>query len=328
MSERGPAAGGTEVPASSEIDLADLARTLGTGARFGVPLAPFTTFRLGGPADLFCEPESADALAAAIRAAGERGVPWFLLGCGANILVGDRGFRGLVIRNRARDILVDETTGHLRAESGALVFPDLIEAAIESGLSGLEHYVGIPSTVGGALWQNLHFLSPAPARERTMFIAEVVHGAEILTAEGERRTVPAAYFEFGYDTSILHHRRDIVLAATFALAPADRAALRRIAIENLAWRAEKHPPLDTEPSAGSIFQKIEGIGAGRLIDQCGLKGFRIGGAEVSHRHANIFINAGGATAADVRALIAHVQQVVERETGYRLRPEISFVGEF
>lgn len=309
-----------------QLDL--LARSLGDGARFGVPLAPFTTFRLGGPADLFYEPESADALAAAILAANERNIPWFLLGCGANILVGDRGFRGLVIRNRARDLRIDETAGLLRAESGALVFPDLIEAAIESGLSGLEHYVGIPSTVGGALWQNLHFLSPAPARERTMFIAEVVHEAEILTPEGERQTVPAAYFEFGYDTSILHHRRDIVLAATFALTPADRPTLHRIAIENLAWRAEKHPPLDTEPSAGSIFQKIEGIGAGRLIDQCGLKGYRIGGALVSPRHANIFINAGGATAADVRALIAHVQEEVERETGYRLRPEISFVGEF
>jgi len=327
MSERD----GSETPAaevSGAGKLQDLAHALGTGARFDVPLAPFTTFRLGGPADLFFEPESADALAVAIHAAEERTIPWFLLGCGANILVGDRGFRGLVIRNRARDIRIDEGAGLLRAESGALVFPDLIEAAIESGLSGLEHYVGIPSTVGGALWQNLHFLSPAPERERTMFIAEVVHEAEILTPEGERRTVLAAYFEFGYDTSILHHSRDIVLSATFRLTPADRSTLRRIAIENLAWRAEKHPPLDTEPSAGSIFQKIEGIGAGRLIDQCGLKGFRFGGAEVSPRHANIFINAGAATAADVRSLIAHVQEVVERETGYRLRPEISFIGEF
>ncbi|MEP7013477.1 MAG: UDP-N-acetylmuramate dehydrogenase [Acidobacteriota bacterium] len=308
--------------------LAELADFLGAGARFDEPLAPFTTFRLGGPADLFYEPKSADALARAILAAEQREVPWFLLGCGANILIGDLGFRGLVIRNQARDIRIDETTGLVRAESGALVYPDLIEAAIESGLSGLEHYVGIPSTVGGALWQNLHFLSPAPARERTMFIAEVTHEAEILTPEGERRTVPAAYFEFGYDTSILHHRRDIVLAATFALAPADPATLHRIATENLAWRAEKHPPLATEPSAGSIFQKIEGIGAGRLIDQCGLKGFHIGDAQVSPRHANIFINTGAAKAEDVRSLIAHVQEVVERETGYRLRPEISFVGEF
>jgi UDP-N-acetylmuramate dehydrogenase len=291
------------------------------------PLAPYTTFRIGGPADLFYEAASADDLAAAVAAARAAGVPWFLLGLGANILVGDRGFRGLVIRNRARRIELG-ADGRVVAESGAVVHPDLIEAAIGRGLSGLEHYVGIPSTVGGALWQNLHFLSPAPARERTMFIAEVTEGAEILSAEGERQSVPTAYFEFGYDTSILHRREDVVLAATFRLAPADPALLRRIVAENLAWRAARHPPLDSEPSAGSIFQKVEGVGAGRLIDECGLKGLSVGGAIVSPRHANIVVNQGGATATDVRALIARVQEEVERRTGHRLQPEISFVGEF
>jgi UDP-N-acetylmuramate dehydrogenase len=306
-----------------------LRRALGPDrVREAVPLAPFTTFRIGVPADLYYEPTDADELARSILAARETGLPHFLLGLGANILVGDRGFRGLVIRNRANAIEVDASGGTLRAESGAVVWPDLIEAAISHGLSGLEHYPGIPSTVGGALWQNLHFLAPAPARERTMFIAEVTESAEILTEEGERRTVGADYFEFGYDTSILHHRRDVVLAATFRLSPADPEVLRRIVRENLEWRRERHPPLDSEPSAGSIFKKIEGIGAGRLIDECGLKGTRIGGALVTQRHANIFINAGGATAADVRALIAHVQEVVAERTGYRLEPEISFVGEF
>ena len=289
-------------------------------------LAPYTTFRIGGPADLFYEPQTADELARAILAAREHGIPYFLLGMGANILIGDRGFRGLVIRNAARhmEVLPD---GKVWAESGAAVYPELIELAVSHGLSGLEHYVGIPSTVGGALWQNLHFLAPAPARERTMFIEEVTRSAEILTEEGERKIVGVDYFEFGYDDSILHHRPDVVLAATFQLQPEDPATMRRIVEENLEWRRERHPPLDTEPSAGSIFKKIEGIGAGRLIDECGLKGTRIGGAMVTHRHANIFINAGGATAADVHALIAHVQEVVERRTGYRLEPEIGFVGE-
>jgi UDP-N-acetylmuramate dehydrogenase len=306
-----------------------LRRALGPDrVRTGEGLAPYTTFRIGGPADLFYEARSADELEKAILAAREHGMPFFLLGLGANILIGDRGFRGLVIRNVARGVefLPD---GHLvRAESGAVVWPDLIETAVAHGLSGLEHYVGIPSTVGGALWQNLHFLSPAPARERTMFIAEVTREAEILTVEGERRTVGVEYFQFGYDTSVLHHRPDVVLSATFGLEPADPERMRRVVEENLAWRRERHPPLDTEPSAGSIFKKIEGIGAGRLIDQCGLKGARIGGAMVTPRHANIFINAGGATAADVRALIAHVQAVVRERTGYSLEPEISFVGEF
>lgn len=296
--------------------------------RESVVLAPFTTFRIGGPADLYYEAASADELARSILAAREIGLPWFLLGLGANILIGDRGFRGLVIRNRAQAVEVDLPGKTIRAQSGAVVWPDLIETAIAHGLSGLEHYPGIPSTVGGALWQNLHFLAPAPARERTMFIAEVTESAEILTEEGERRTVGVDYFELGYDTSILHHRRDVVLSATFHLAPGDPEILHRIVRENLEWRRERHPPLDTEPSAGSIFKKIEGIGAGRLIDQCGLKGTRIGGAMVTPRHANIFINTGNATAADVRALISHVQEVVRERTGYSLEPEISFVGDF
>jgi UDP-N-acetylmuramate dehydrogenase len=289
-------------------------------------LAPYTTFRIGGPADLFYEPRTADELARAILAARELGVPFFLLGMGANILIGDRGFRGLVIRNTARrmEVLPD---GKVWTESGAVVYPELIELAVSHGLSGLEHYVGIPSTVGGALWQNLHFLAPAPARERTMFIEEVTHSAEILTEEGERKTVGVDYFELGYDDSILHHRQDVVLAATFQLQPDDQARMRRVMEENLQWRRERHPPLDTEPSAGSIFKKIAGIGAGRLIDECGLKGTRVGGAMVTPRHANILVNVGGATAADVRALIAHIQEIVEQRTGHRLEPEIGFIGE-
>lgn len=323
------AAGPLIVPVPEPKGLRErLASVFSDRLREQVPLAPLTTFRIGGPADLFVTAETADELTAAIAVARIVGVPWFLLGTGANILVGDFGFRGLVIHNRARRIAVDAAAGRIEAESGAIVWPDLIGAAITAGLSGLEHYAGIPSSVGGALWQNLHFLAPAPARERTMFVEEVLDGAEIYTEEGMRRRVGVDWFEFGYDTSVLHHRRDVVLGATFRLTPGDPAAMRRIVAENLAWRAERHPPLDTEPSVGSIFQKIEGIGAGRLIDEAGLKGLRIGGAEITRRHANIVVNRGGATAADVRALIVRAQEEVERRTGYRLVPEISFVGEF
>ena len=281
--------------------------------------------------------ESAAELAAAVTAAQRHGVPYFRLGLGANILVGDRGFRGLVIRNLARGVeLLPGGSGRadggsprrLRAESGAVVYPDLIERAIAHRLSGLEHYAGIPSTVGGAIWQNLHFLSPAPERERTMFIAEVTVEAELLDAAGERRIAGVEELAFGYDTSILHHRPDTVLSVTFELAPADPERLRQVVRENLAWRASRHPPLDSEPSAGSIFKKIAGIGAGRLIEEAGLKGAVRGGAVVTHRHANIIVNRGGATAADVRALIAHVQEVVERRTGHSLEPEILMVGDF
>ncbi|NNE71919.1 MAG: UDP-N-acetylmuramate dehydrogenase [Rhodothermales bacterium] len=311
------------------FDSKALIRRLGpTRVRRNELLAPYTTFRIGGPADLFYEARSADELHEAILAARELGVPHFLLGLGANVLVGDGGYRGLVIRNCATGYAIDRLHGLVTAESGVVLYPDLIEQAVDAGLSGFEHYVGIPSTIGGALWQNLHFLSPAPARERTMFIEEVVLNADILTEEGVRRTVGVDYFEFGYDTSILHRRDDVVLAATFQMEEGNPETMRRIMRENLEWRQARHPPLETEPSAGSIFKKIDGVGAGRLIDGCGMKGLRMGGAMITQRHANILINTGGATAADVRELIDRIQETVERETGYRLETEISFIGEF
>jgi UDP-N-acetylmuramate dehydrogenase len=294
--------------------------------RRDVPLAPYTTFRIGGPADLLCEATSADALADAIDAAEATGVDWFVLGLGANILVGDQGFRGLVIRNRAQHVTWQDD-GRCVAESGT-VMADLIRAAVARGWSGLEHYVGIPSTVGGAIWQNLHFLSPAPERERTMFIAEVFESCRIRATNGERRAVDASYVGFGYDDTVFHHTRDIVLDTTFRLTPGDPMAMHRILQENLSWRGARHPWLEHHPSAGSIFKKIEGVGAGRLVDQCGLKGHRIGDAQISFMHANIMVNLGAAKAADVRALIAHAQDAVAARFGQHLEPEIGFIGAF
>ena len=290
------------------------------------PLAPYTTFKIGGPADLFFEADTGDALAAAILTARQTEVPYFVLGLGANVLISDKGVRGLVIRNVASHFTFHDD-GRLWVESGA-VMQKLIPEAVRRGWSGLEHYVGIPSTVGGAIWQNLHFLSPAPERERTMFIAEVFQSAELLTEESERRTVDAAYMNFGYDDTILHHRRDVVLSATFKLERRDPAIMHRILQENLSWRGARHPWLDWHPSAGSIFKKLEGVGAGRLVDQCGLKGYRIGDAQISHIHANIMVNLGHATAADVIALIRHAQTTVRENLGHSLEPEIGFIGEF
>jgi UDP-N-acetylmuramate dehydrogenase len=291
-----------------------------------VVLAPYTTFKIGGPADLFYRAHDADDLARAVLAGRETGVPVFVLGLGANVLVGDRGFRGLVVKNNARHVTWHDD-GRVRAESGAVV-ADLIRDAVARGWSGLEHYVGIPSTVGGAVWQNLHFLSPAPARERTMLIEEIFVSAELLTAENTRRTVDKAYMQFAYDFSVLHVRADVALAVTFQLTPGDPAVLHRILQENLSWRGGKHPWLEYHPSIGSIFKKIEGVGAGRLIDQVGLKGHRLGGAQISHIHANIFVNLGGATAADVLALIRLAQAKVLEGTGYRIETEIGLVGDF
>ncbi len=292
-----------------------------------VLLAPYTTFKIGGRADLFFRALTAEELATAVLAAREAGIPYFLLGMGANILVGDGGVRGLVIRNEVRDITFPDDV-RVCAGSGVTVFHDLIQATVSRGLAGLEHFVGIPSTVGGAIWQNLHFLSPPPERERTVFIEEVVESCELLTEEGEIRTVGRDYLRFGYDYSILHDRRDIVLHATFRLTPTPREQMRETMRANLEWRHERHPDLWLYPSAGSIFQKIEGVGAGRLIDQCGLKGHIHGNAQIFPKHANIIINLGGARSSDVRALIDLAQTTVERELGYSLRTEIGMIGEF
>jgi UDP-N-acetylmuramate dehydrogenase len=292
-----------------------------------VPLAQYTTFRIGGTADLLYRARTADELAEAVTAARSLGIPYFLLGLGANILVADAGVRGLVIRSEVDDItFVDDV--RVRAGAGVNTFMRLINATVSKGLGGLHHYVGIPSTVGGAIWQNLHFLSPPPERERTCFIEEVVESAAILSQEGERQTVDRDYFRFGYDYSILHDRDDIVLDVTFRLEPQPEPELRRVMRENLQWRDDRHPDLWLYPSAGSIFKKIESVGAGRLIDQCGLKGHILGNAQFFHKHANIIVNLGGATAADVRGLISLAQETVQRELGYELSTEIGMVGEF
>ena len=304
-----------------------LAPTLGRERlRLGAPLAPYTTFRIGGPADVLYDATTDDELASAVVAARRERIPCFVLGLGANILVGDLGVRGLVVRNVARRV-TDLGEGRLRAESGVVV-ADLIKQAVASGRSGLEHYVGIPSTVGGAVWQNLHFLAPAPDRDRTMFIEEVVESVDLLAPDDRRWTATRKEMAFGYDVSRLHGSGEVALAVTFALPPGDPAVMHRVMQENLSWRGSRHPWLEYHPSAGSVFRKIEGVGAGRLIDQCGLKGHRIGGAQISHIHANIMVNLGGASAADVRALIALAQRAVADRFGQSLTPEIGFIGEF
>ena len=308
--------------------LRDYARRV--GARrvvWGEPLARHTTFGIGGPADLFVRARTAGEVCDAVGLARELGIPFFLLGRGANILVGDKGFRGVVVRCAIAGVeFLDDV--RVRAGAGLDTYPDLINATVARGLGGLHHFVGIPSTVGGAVWQNLHFLAPAPARERTMFWEEFMESATILTPQGEVRCEPVGYFRFGYDYSVIHDTGDIVLDVTMRLEPAPVDELRRVVRENLAWRNERHPDLWLYPCAGSIFKKIEGIGAGRLIDECGLKGRVHGAAEIFHRHANIIVNLGGATAADVTTLIALAQETVERETGYQLEPEIGLIGEF
>lgn len=292
-------------------------------------LAPYTTYKIGGPADYFVEVQTQADLTNSILQTRRSSLPYFLLGTGANILIGDQGFRGLVIYNQAMSITKGPTLLEgqtlVTAESGATM-AELIDFTAELGLSGLEHFAGIPSSVGGALWQNLHFLSPD--RSRTIFIEEVLDSAKILMPDDSIQEVGVDFFEFGYDDSILHHQEIIVLEATFKLESKPESEIRQQIQENLNWRRQRQPQLEDFPSCGSVFQKIEGIGAGRLIDRVGLKGKQIGGARISEKHANFLVNTGGATAADVMALVRLAQETVKDKLGYELEMEIGLVGEF
>ena len=288
-----------------------------------VLLAPYTTYKIGGPADYFFVARTKEELVKAITEARQNKVLHFVLGAGANILVGDRGFRGLIIKNQGNSIQFEGNK--VIVDSGVIV-ADLIEKTKEKNLSGFEHYAGIPSTIGGAIWQNLHFLSPD--RLSTIFIESIFDSAEILDESNNISRVSKDFFQFGYDQSILQRRNIIILEATFSLEPKDKSLIHRQIEENLKWRNAKQPQLAQFPSCGSVFRNINGVGAGRLIEKVGLKGYGVGGAQISEKHANYIVNLGGAKASDVRSIIKHAQEKVKAETGYSLETEISFVGEF
>ena len=232
---------------------------------------------------------AADDLANAVRAARAVGIPFFVLGLGANILIGDRGFRGLVIRNTAGQLRVPGSQRNSRRQW------------CHYGRSHSRRRGARPLRARALRWYSEHrwrrgLAKPAFPRARAWTGAHDVHrggyirSVELLTPAGARLTVPGSEMQFGYDTSRLHHSGEIALAVTFDLAAGDRPGMQRVMQENLSWRGSRHPWLEHHPSAGSIFKKIEGVGAGRLIDQCGLKGYAIGGAQISHMHANIMVN--------------------------------------
>lgn len=285
-----------------------------------VILAPYSTYKIGGPADYLIEVTDIPGLLSAIDWAKENELSYKVIGLGANVLFADEGYRGLIIINHAKDFHFEGD--ELIAESGAVV-EDLIAECLVKELSGIEHFIGIPSTIGGALRQNLHFLSPD--RESTLFIGDLLIGAKVLMENGEIREVEKDFFNFGYDDSVLHHSGVIVLEARFLLKPGDRVEMRKQMVENVAWRISKQPQLDEFASCGSVFKKIEGVGAGRLIDEVGLKGKTIGGAQVSPKHANYLVNLGTATASDIKELIALIQKEVRAKTGYELVPEVEMI---
>ena len=296
----------------------DIQRRIGVKTSRDEPLARFTTMRVGGPADLFATAHNAFELRALVRFARARELPHLILGRGSDIVIADAGVRGLVIQVRAEGSRVEGE--RYVAESGV----QMARAATESqrgGLTGLEFGLAIPGTVGGAIWAN------AGAHDRD--VAAVVETVRVLAADGTESLMPTEDLGLRYRDSRFKHgvpgvAPDLILDATFRLAPADPDTIKTRLDEIRRWR-QAHQPLGL-PSAGSVFRNPPGDSAGRLIEAAGLKGLRIGGAVVSEKHANFIVNDQKGTAADVRELAERVRSEVETRQGTRMDFEIEFVG--
>ena len=309
---------------SFEARLVDL---LGAGRiAKDVPLAPLTTFRVGGPADWLVTLRSVEDVRNAVALARDEGVPVSVLGGGSNLLVADDGVRGLVIRVHGGDVVVrGEST--LRADAGVTI-NGLVRWTINRGVAGLEAWAGTPGTVGGAVHGNAHF--------QGRLISELIQRVTLVTAAAEVLEVDVSDMQFGYDESRLQRTGEIVVSADFHGRRGETAALRALARESLAFR-KRTQPLEAA-SAGCIFQNPdpardrvpEGVpaSAGALVDRAGLKGMREGNARVSPTHANFIVNDGGATARDIARLIDRCRKQVLSELGVPLREEIVRLGEW
>ncbi len=278
--------------------------------REGVSLAERTTLKIGGPARFFAEVEDVAALAALLTWARAETLPLLPLGKGSNVLIPDEGFPGVavVLAGEFRSVAVRGT--EVAAGAGASLMA-LAVVAERAGLSGLEGLSGIPSSVGGAVRIN------AGAYGSEIF--DVLAAVELVSRTGERRDVPASEIAHGYRWSKLMETDDVIASATLRLREADPETIRARMEEVTAKRKKALPP---QPNAGSIFKNPPGDYAGRLLEACGLKGRRVGGAEVSHPHANVIVNTGGATARDVRTLMAEMRRAVRERFDIDLLPEI------
>ena len=278
-------------------------------------MADYTTLRLGGPADLMAEPADEAQLRVALESAADMGVPVTLMGRGSNLLVLDGGIRGLVIRLCGVMSSAEADGCILRAGAGALLSSAALAAA-EKGLAGLAFAGGIPGTVGGGIYMN----AGAYGGE----LGQVTEQVEGLTMAGEPFAYTAEEMAFSHRRTRLMEKNAVVTRVTFRLAEGDREAILAEMADLKRRRAEKQPL--QQPSAGSTFKRPANGYASALIDQCGLKGLRVGGAQVSEKHAGFLVNLGG-TAADFLQLMAQVQRTVYDRTGIWLEPEVRIVGE-
>lgn len=284
---------------------------------FQEPMNRHTTFRIGGPAEVFLVPESVEQIRGALKLCREEQLPYFILGNGSNLLVSDSGYRGVIIQMDRNMGKIELEGTEIRACAGALL-SSIAAAARKASLTGFEFAGGIPGTLGGAVVMN----AGAYGGEMKDVLKEVT----VMTAEGDIRTLPAQQLELGYRTSIIRKAGYLVLEAVIALEEGDPQVIQAKMKELADKRTEKQPL--EYPSAGSTFKRPEGHFAGKLIMDSGLRGYRMGGAQVSEKHCGFVINTGGATAKDVRELIDHVVRTVEEKFGVTLEPEVKFLGEF
>ena len=299
-----------------ELAAAELRSRIRGRVRIWEPMARHTTFRIGGPADIFIQPLDTDDLTELIRFAAAKGLPIKIIGNGSNLLVGSKGIRGIVVRLAPNFSDIQWLKDGAVAGSGARL-GRLVKEAAEAGLSGLESTVGIPGTLGGALATN--------AGTDTGSIGDLVLKATALDEHGEPRDWTAAQFAYRYRHSNLSAAKAMVLSARLRLQPAPQENIWA-KMERLRHKRASRQPLRSW-SAGSVFKNPRGVAAGKVLDRAGAKGLRVGDAQVSHKHANFFLNRGRATAADMRQLIDRTHELALRRYGIDLDLEIEIAGE-
>lgn len=280
-------------------------------------MSQHTTFKIGGPADYFLMPDKGEDVGRVIKICKEKEIPYFILGNGSNLLVGDGGYRGAVIQIYRNMSSVTVEGNEITAQAGALLSA-VAAAAKNASLTGFEFAGGIPGTIGGAVVMN----AGAYGGEMKDVLTEVT----VMNAEGDIFTLPTEELELGYRTSIIKTAGYIVLEAKIRLKEGDPEVIRET-MKDLTIRRTTKQPLEY-PSAGSTFKRPEGYFAGKLIMDSGLAGYQVGGAQVSEKHCGFVVNAGGATARDVRTLMDNVRDIVYKKYGVTLEPEVKFLGEF
>lgn len=278
------------------------------------PMSKHTTFRIGGPADIFVQPADVDELWNVIHLAREEKVPFFIVGNGSNLLVSDEGFRGMILHTGGlRNISVEGEV--IYAQAGALL-SSVARQALEHGLTGMEFAAGIPGTLGGAVCMN------AGAYGGEM--KDILMDVEVLTRDGERLVLSVEELKLSYRHSVIFEKDYAVVAAHIRLSRGDKTQIRN-RMNELAEARKAKQPLEY-PSAGSTFKRPEGYFAGKLIQDTGLKGYTVGGAQVSEKHSGFVINRGNATAEEVRFLIRQVQKKVKQQFDVEMEPEVRMLG--